>query len=181
MSDEVTGPPLAVVLFGVAGSGKTTVGQAVADRLAARGEPVDFIDADAFHSEANRAKMRAGIGLDEADRLPWLDAVRAAVIDRLAAGRGVVLACSALKRSHRDRLGMGLNVTWCWLDVPDAELADRLMRRRGHFAGPALLASQRAAFEAPAADEAVVRVDATGSVEAVAADVLRRGAARGAE
>jgi gluconokinase len=182
VTSEAPGSPVRVLaLFGVAGSGKTTVGRVVAEQLAALGESVDFLDADAFHSETNRAKMRAGIGLDEADRRPWLDAVRAAVTDRLAARRSVVLACSALRRSYRDRLGDGVPVRWFWLDVPESELVRRLVQRRDHFAGPALLVSQRDAFEEPAAAEAALRIDASRPVPMVAADVIRKASQPGGE
>jgi gluconokinase len=150
--------------MGVAGSGKTTVGRLVADRLG-----VPFVDADDFHSPEAIAAMQAGRPLDDTDRAPWLERVRAAVRD---VGDGpVVLACSALKRSYRDVLRDGVpGLTFVDLDVDAATLARRLDTRIGHFATADLLSSQLATLEV---GDDVVRVPATGTPDQVADLVLR--------
>ena len=129
-----------VVVMGVAGSGKSTVGPLVADALG-----VPFLDADDFHDDASIERMRAGIPLDDAARAPWLDRLHTA----LAAHRhgGAVLACSALTTSSRARLAAGFDVCFASLAVPPAVLAARLRRRRDHFAGADLLPSQLATLE----------------------------------
>jgi gluconokinase len=137
--------PHAIVLIGPAGTGKTTVGEALARDVGAR-----FLDADEMHAPENVAKMRRGEGLTDADRAPWLDRVRARALEGLAAGDTVVVACSALRQSYRDRLAQGdPRFVFVYLDVPPAELARRLSERRGHFAGPGLLSSQLMTFERP--------------------------------
>jgi carbohydrate kinase (thermoresistant glucokinase family) len=152
-----------IVLMGVAGSGKTTIGRIVAARLGA-----PFVDADDLHSAAAKAQMHAGHPLDDAERAPWLVRVRAAVA---AVGDGaVVLACSALKHEYRDALRDGVpSLTFIDLDVDADTLARRLAARRGHFAGPELLPSQLATLEL---GDDVVRVDATGTPDEVAGRVL---------
>jgi gluconokinase len=153
-----------IVLMGVAGSGKTTIGRLVAERLGA-----PFVDADDFHSAAAIATMHAGRPLDDAERVPWLERVRAAVH---TVGDGpVVLACSALKRTYRDVLRDGVSgLTFVELDVDADTLAHRLAARTGHFAGADLLPSQLATLEL---GDDVVRVDATGTPDEVADRVLR--------
>ncbi len=150
--------------MGVAGSGKTTIGRLVAERLGA-----PFVDADDFHSAEAIATMHAGRPLDDAERMPWLTRVRAAVE---AVGDGpVVLACSALKRGYRDVLRDGVSgLTFVELDVDADTLAHRLAARTGHFAGADLLPSQLATLEL---GDDVVRIDATGTPDEVADRVLR--------
>lgn len=124
--------------MGVAGVGKSTVGRALAAALG-----WTFVDADDLHPRANVEKMSRGEPLDEADRAPWLAALRA----RLDQGDDLVLACSALRAEHRLALAPA---TFVLLDAPDHVIAARLAGRPGHFAGPALLPSQRATLEPPA-------------------------------
>lgn len=144
----------AIVLMGVAGSGKTTVGRLAAKRLGWR-----FIEGDDLHSPENRAQMREGRPLSDAQRRPWLDRVRRAVEASLARGESVVVACSALRPSHRSRLARGdARVRFLWLDVPPERLRARLEARRGHFAGAALLASQLAVLDIEA-DARLTRID----------------------
>src|SRR5262245_51558193 len=120
--------------MGVAGSGKSTVGPRVAAGLG-----VPFVDADDLHTDAAKARMAAGIPLDDATRAPWLDRVHAVLADAAAAGRGVVLACSALKAAYRTRLGGGVpGVVFVALVAPAPVLEARLEDRPEHFAGPAL-------------------------------------------
>lgn len=154
--------PVLLVVMGVSGCGKTSVGKRVA---AALGWP--FLEGDALHPVANVAKMHAGHALDDADRSPWLDAIGAWLDARRAAGESAVVACSALKRSYRDRLAHGRpKVCFAWLAVDRAELERRLHARSGHFMPASLLASQLATLEPPANDEPAFTVDANGSLDA---------------
>jgi gluconokinase len=159
--------PSVIVLMGVAGAGKTTVGRALADALGWR-----FADADAFHTPESVARMHRGEPLDDAARQPWLDALRAHAADALARGERLVLACSALKRAYRDALvpadAPRGSVRFVHLRVSPAELAQRLATRTGHFAPPALLDSQLATLEPPAPDEDdALTVDGEQPVDAV--------------
>jgi gluconokinase len=134
-------PPLRVVLAGVAGSGKSTIGALLATALG-----LPFVDADDLHPAANRERMARGEPLDEPMRAPWLAAVHACLV--ALAPRGFVLACSALREEHRRRLAGSIDdVRWVHLQVPDAELRRRLEQRQGHFFPPRLLASQHAAWQ----------------------------------
>ena len=138
--------PSVVLVMGVAGAGKSTLGAALAQRLGAR-----FIDADDLHSAENIARMERGIPLDDADRAPWLRAVRGAVDRSLAGGTPVVLACSALKAAYRDVLLGGLEgAVVVHLGVDRATLEARLAARRGHYMPASLLDSQLEALEDPA-------------------------------
>ena len=137
---------MVIVVMGVTGSGKTTVGQRLAETLGWR-----FHDADDFHPPANKAKMHAGIPLTDEDRWPWLRALRAVIEQALADKAGAVVTCSALKRAYRDVLSGGLpQVRYVHLTGDPGVLAARLAGRRGHFMNPALLDSQIATLEAPA-------------------------------
>lgn len=139
-----------ILLMGVSGAGKTTVGQALAQRL-----DCALIDADHFHPQANKNKMAQGYPLTDADRWPWLQAVAAAVNQ----SPGSVCACSALKEVYRDYLQQRIQgLTIVFLSVPTAVLQHRLDNRQGHFFSPDLLASQLATLEEPAQAE---RVDGT--------------------
>ena len=154
-----------VVVMGVSGSGKTTVGAALADALGLR-----FVDGDALHPAANVAKMAAGIPLDDADRAPWLDAVGAL----LAAGP-VVVACSALKRTYRDRLRAAApDLDLVFLDGSRELLASRTAARPGHFMPASLLDSQLATLEPPTADEHPVTVDVAAPVDQIVAVLPER-------
>jgi gluconokinase len=140
-----------VVVTGVAGAGKSTVGRALAARLDAQ-----FVDADEFHSPESLAKMQAGIPLDDADREPWLAGIRRAIERWSADGLNHVLACSALKMRYRDRLKRGdENVQFVFLRGSFALIEERLRERPGHFFAPRLLESQFAALEAPTDQEAL--------------------------
>jgi gluconokinase len=159
----VSNPPdIDVVLIaGVSGSGKTTVGGLLAERLG-----WDYAEADAFHSPANIAKMRSGHPLTDADRAPWLRAIAAWIDDRLDSGRPGVVSCSALKRAYRDQLAGGRPaVRTVMLDGERDVIADRMRRRHGHFFSAGLLDSQFADLERPAPDEHVLTVPVTGSPE----------------
>jgi gluconokinase len=148
-----------VVVMGVSGSGKSTVGPAVAAALG-----VPFVDADDFHDDVSIARMRRGEPLDDAARGPWLDRLHAQLLDHRATG--AVLACSALTPAYRAQLADGIDAVFVLLDVPAVELDRRLRHRRGHFAGAALLPSQLTTLEA---GPGVHRVDGDRAPAAVAA------------
>jgi gluconokinase len=157
-----------LIVAGVAGSGKTTIGALLARRLHWR-----FADADTFHPAANVAKMRNGIPLTDADREPWLRAVAAWMDERIAAGESGVVTCSALKRSYRDRLLNGRPMaTMFFLDVQRELLEKRLMSRPGHFFPEGLLDSQLNTLEPPAPDEGVHTVVEDGDAESTVAQIL---------
>ncbi len=133
-----------LLLMGVTGSGKSTIGKLVAERLA-----WVFLEADEFHSPENIAKMHDGIPLTDTDRLPWLDAIHARLVALHAEGKDIVLACSALKRSYRQRLAKNLPIKLVYLKGSPAFIGKRLRERRGHFAGMPILAGQFADLEEP--------------------------------
>lgn len=167
MPMEPRNQPTVLVLMGVSGVGKTTIGQAVAERLGWA-----FYDADAFHPEENVAKMARGEGLTDAERAPWLEALRARIEASLGRGESAVLACSALKERYRARLHADdPRVRFAWLDAPSDVIAERLSGREGHFAGLSLLASQRATLEPPPPGEAL-HIDARGPAPVVAQAVI---------
>jgi gluconokinase len=144
----------AIVLTGVTGAGKTTVGRLLAERLGAR-----FLEGDAYHPPGNVEKMRAGIPLEDADRWPWLEAIRAELARLIAAGETAVVACSALKRAYRDRLRRaGPELRFVHLRGPEALIAARLAERRGHYMPASLLPSQLATLENPSGEPDVVEV-----------------------
>ncbi|MET7607462.1 gluconokinase [Streptomyces avermitilis] len=148
--------PHVVVVMGVAGTGKTTIGPLLAARLG-----VPYAEGDDFHPPANIAKMSAGVPLDDADRMPWLDAIGAWAHDR--AGLGGVVSSSALKRSYRDRLRAAApGVVFVHLTGDRQLIEDRMSHRQGHFMPTALLDSQFATLQPLAADEAGVAVDVAG-------------------
>lgn len=154
---SIPAPP--VVLMGVSGSGKTTVGEALAASL-----DMPFIEADALHPKANRDKMAAGIALTDEDRWPWLDAMGEKLEQVRREGHGAIATCSALKRVYRDRLRARVEgpLLFVLLDSPRAVLAARMKSRKGHFMPPALLDSQLATLEKPLDDEpATMVVDGT--------------------
>jgi gluconokinase len=155
-----------LVLTGVSGSGKTTVGALLAARL---GWP--YAEGDAFHSPESIARMAAGHPLTDEDRRPWLDAIAAWIRERLARGERGVVSCSALKRAYRDRL-RGPDVQLVLLRGPRALIARRIAARRGHFFDPRLLDGQLATFEEPGPDEGVVAVAIDATPERIADDIL---------
>ncbi len=136
---------MVLVLMGVCGCGKTTVGHALAEAL-----DWTFYDADAFHPPANVTKMAAGQALTDADRWPWLDAIAAELARVLATGGHAVLACSALRQSYRDRLQRAGDVRIVYLKGDQATIAARLATRQHEYMPPSLLPSQFAALEPPA-------------------------------
>jgi len=158
-----------VIISGVAGSGKTTVGAMLAGRL-----HWPFADADDFHPAANVAKMRAGIPLTDADREPWLRAIVAWMDEHIARGESAVVGCSALRRAYRDQLlGGRPEARMVFLATDRDVLTRRLAARVGHFFPEQLLASQLAVLEPPGPDEHVIRVvpsdTPAGTVDAIIA------------
>lgn len=157
--------------MGVSGSGKTSVGKDLASTLG-----YDFVDADDLHSAHNVAKMARGEALTDADREPWLLAVRDAMAERLGRGAGVVMACSALRLAYREVLrGAGSDVRFVYLKAEKSAIAKRLSRRSQHFFAPSLLDSQYATLEEPdfAVERDVVVVDATLTRESLTAQASR--------
>ncbi len=133
-----------LIVAGVAGSGKTTIGRLLAAELA-----WPFADGDAFHPAANLAKMKAGVPLTDQDREPWLRAICAWMDDRVAAAESAVLACSALKRSYRELLVDDRPVKVAFLAIGEHDDEARLRRRSGHFFPEGLAASQFAIMQRP--------------------------------
>jgi carbohydrate kinase (thermoresistant glucokinase family) len=156
-----------VVLMGVTGAGKTTVGQQLAVALG-----WTFVEGDAFHPPANIAKMHRGEPLDDADRAPWLRAIRQRIDELVASAQSAVIACSALKEAYREVLARDRpEVTFVYLKASAALIAERLRHRAGHFMPPALLQSQLDTLE-----EAVdgITVDAGPPPTTIVAAIRRR-------
>ena len=170
MNQELDKPPCALIVMGVSGSGKSTIGCDLAARLG-----WTFEDGDRFHPASNVAKMHAGHPLTDEDRRPWLQAI-AGEIDRVCrAGGHVVIACSALKRAYRDLLLHGrADVRIVFLQGTQALIADRLARRKDHFMPPQLLDSQFKALEPPEPDEKALSVPIDATVETIVENIIRR-------
>lgn len=166
-SDEMA---CALVVMGVSGSGKTTIGEALAARLR-----WSYEDGDKFHPPSNVAKMSAGHALTDEDRWPWLAAIADEIDRTCESGERVVIGCSALRRAYRDILVHGRDdVRIIYLAGTQQIIADRLTRRKGHFMPAALLASQFATLEPPATDERPVTVSIDAPVESVVDDIVRQ-------
>jgi gluconokinase len=148
-----------IVLMGVTGSGKTTVGRLLAEDLG-----WTYFDADDFHSEPNIEKMKGGIPLNDADRKPWLESLRELVRDYLIRSEDAVLACSALKASYREFLLLDQSVKLVYLKSDYQLIRERLEQRRGHYMDPALLDSQFDTLEEP---QECLRIDAASDPPAI--------------
>ncbi|MFS0729543.1 gluconokinase [Curtobacterium sp. 1P10AnD] len=171
MTDTAVLPP--VLVMGVSGSGKSTIGAAVAAALAARGEPAEFVDADDLHPVANKEKMRAGIPLTDEDRWPWLDACADRIAAIEASGNRAVMANSALKRAYRDRLRASApGLVIAFLDGSRELIADRQSHRHHEYMPTSLLDSQFATLERPQPDEAALIVPIDGSVDDTVRTIL---------
>jgi gluconokinase len=134
-----------ILLMGVSGAGKTTIGQLLTSQLG-----WTFVDADDYHSPENIKKMRSGIPLTDSDRAPWLEKLRTLITSRIATKENTVLACSALKQAYRERLQVSPEVKIVYLKGTPEVLRQRLHDRREHFMTERMLASQLSALEAPA-------------------------------
>jgi gluconokinase len=143
-----------VIVFGVSGAGKTTIGKLLAKRLSWR-----FLEADDFHLRGNIEKMRDGLPLTDKDRWPWLKFLREQIERSLAANENAVLACSALKRKYRERLRVSDNVKFVLLRGDYALVEKQLHSRRGHFMNSDLLRSQFVDLEEPESDEDAVTIE----------------------
>jgi len=143
-----------VVLFGVAGSGKTTISRLLAEELGWK-----FYEGDDFHSQANIDKMDAGLPLADEDRQPWLESLRGLIERCLSAKENVVLTCSALKKSYRSYLRVNEEVKFVYLRGSYELVANQLRQRHGHFMNPELLRSQFATLEEPEAAEGVIAIE----------------------
>ena len=152
--------------MGTTGAGKTTIGTMLAAQF-----NWQFADADAFHPPANIEKMSHGIPLNDADRAPWLAAMRKAILEWIAAGKNVVLACSALKRAYRDELRPSTEVNMIYLKGTYALFAERIRQRHGHFAGEGILAGQFADLEEPTD---AITIDAAKTPEEIIAEIRKQ-------
>ena len=162
---------LAVVVMGVSGSGKSTVGAAIAARLG-----LHFLDGDSLHSTESVAKMRAGSALQDEDRWPWLDRIGASLADTERWPAGVVVACSALRRAYRDRIRAAApGVRFVFLAGTKAVIGARMTHRRGHYMPDTLLDSQLRTLETPGPDESdVQRLDIELPVDDIVMRATRR-------
>lgn len=157
---------MVVIVMGVSGAGKTTIGRLLAEQV-----QWQFADADDFHPSANVEKIRNGIALNDADREPWLASLRLAVSNWIAQKRSAVLACSALKQSYRHELQVGPEVRFVYLKGSPELIAERLRARQGHFANEQILASQIDVLEEP---EGAIVVDISESPERIVTIIRER-------
>jgi gluconokinase len=158
------------VVMGVAGSGKSLIGAALAYALS-----IAFVDGDDLHSPENVERMASGIPLTDENRAGWLRTIAGRIREAKAAGTGIVVACSALKRSYRDFLRAEVgNLRFIFLTGPRELIAKRLAHRPGHFMPPSLLDSQLATLEEPGPDEDVLVCDVTKSPDAIVSDLVDR-------
>ncbi len=164
--------PSAIVVMGVSGSGKSSVGQALAAQLR-----FAYIEGDDLHPSGNVEKMSRGIPLTDDDRIPWLDLIGEQIRTKLAAGEGVTVSCSALKRSYRDRLRSAApDLRFVYLEGSTALLTKRMDERKHHFMPVSLLESQLQTLEVPTGEKGVVTVDINRSIDYIvdaAVDALR--------
>ena len=154
-----------VIVMGVVGAGKTTIGKMLASELCWQ-----FADADDFHPSSNVEKISHGVPLTDEDRQPWLDQLRTSILRWIGEGQPTVLACSALKRSYRAELQAGPQVRFVYLHGSVELIAERLRARHGHFAGEAILASQLTDLEEP---EAALKFDISDTPEHIT-DQIRK-------
>lgn len=161
--------PVVVAIMGVSGSGKTTIGRALAERL---GWP--YKEGDELHPPANVEKMSRGVPLTDEDRWPWLQRVAQWIDDQLAKGEPGIITCSLLKRSYRDLVIDARNrVKLLYLRGDKHVIAERIAQRKGHFMPPSLLDSQFETLEEPGADEHPLIVEVHGSVDETVTCAIR--------
>jgi len=167
-ANQLHASPRAIVVMGVCGAGKTEIGRRLADVL-----HWTFLDADDLHPPANVEKMRSGTPLTDADRWPWLDALAAALREAIAGRGNTVLACSALTRRYRDRLGLPHPlIRLVHLDDTGGVIRERMERRAGHFMPTALLDGQVALLERPTEDEQPIVVDVAREPDALVRSIV---------
>lgn len=167
---EVNSHPRAVIVMGVSGSGKTSIAAGIAEKLG-----ISFIEGDSLHPSANVEKMSKGIPLTDEDRMPWLDTIGADIAAALSKSVGIVVSCSALKRTYRDRLrsAAGGQLYFIYLEGSRKLLTSRMGARKGHFMPPSLLESQLATLEVPTGEPGVVTVDIDNGIDAIVAAALK--------
>ncbi|MBB2685520.1 UNVERIFIED_ORG: gluconokinase [Rhizobium etli] len=168
--------PHAIIVMGVSGCGKSSVGEKLAEAL-----HLAFVEGDALHPAANVEKMSKGIPLTDEDRMPWLDCIGEDIKTSLEKGEGIIVSCSALKRIYRVRLraAAGGNLFFVYLEGSRGLLTKRMGERKGHFMPVSLLESQLATLEVPTGEQGVVTVDIDDTVEGIAATALKGLAALG--
>ncbi|MFF0948084.1 gluconokinase [Rhizobium leguminosarum] len=176
MPDEQMNRPHAIIVMGVSGCGKSSVGEKLAEAL-----HLAFVEGDALHPVANVEKMSKGIPLTDEDRMPWLDRIGEDIKASLKKSKGIIVSCSALKRLYRDRLraAAGGNLFFVYLEGSRALLMKRMAERKGHFMPVSLLDSQLATLEVPTGEPGVVTVDIDDTVDGIAATALKGLAALG--
>lgn len=160
----------AIVVMGVSGCGKTSVAEGLAAAL-----PASFVEGDGLHPAENVEKMSKGIPLDDADRWPWLDIIGRSLSDALAQNKSIVISCSALKKTYRDRLrdAAGGTLAFVFLKGSRELLLGRMTARRNHFMPASLLDSQLATLEDPTAEPGVITVDIDAPIERIVAAALQ--------
>ncbi|SCB18832.1 gluconokinase [Rhizobium multihospitium] len=162
--NEPSNTPLAIIVMGVSGSGKSSIGEGVAAQLG-----VHFIEGDALHPAANVEKMSKGIPLTDEDRWPWLERIGREITASLAKGEGIAVSCSALKRVYRERLraSAGGHLYFIYLHGSKELLTKRMGERKGHFMPASLLESQLQTLEVPTGEPGVVTVDIDATIEEI--------------
>lgn len=175
MSEQMN-KPHAIIVMGVSGCGKSSVGEKLAEAL-----HLAFVEGDGLHPAANVEKMSKGIPLTDEDRMPWLDLIGEDMQASLDKSEGIIVSCSALKRVYRDRLraAVGGNLFFVYLEGSKALLTKRMGERKGHFMPVSLLESQLATLEVPTGEPGVVTVDIDDTVDGIAATALKGLAALG--
>ncbi|MBX5170658.1 gluconokinase [Rhizobium sp. NZLR1b] len=176
MPGEQTSGPHAIIVMGVSGCGKSSVGEKLAGAL-----HLAFVEGDALHPAANVEKMSKGIPLTDEDRMPWLDRIGEDMKASLEKGEGIIVSCSALKRIYRDRLraAAGDNLFFVYLEGSRQLLTKRMGERKGHFMPVSLLESQLTTLEAPTGEHGVVTVDIDDTIDGISATALEGLAALG--
>lgn len=169
MSDTAS-TSLAIIVMGVSGSGKSSIGEKMAARLNIR-----YVEGDALHPAANVEKMSKGIPLTDEDRWPWLDLIGQQIAASLAAGAGIVVTCSALKLIYRERLraAAGGHLYFVYLDGSKELLTKRMGERKGHFMPTSLLESQLRTLEVPTGEPGVVTVGIDDSIDGIVETALK--------
>ena len=167
---ETNTTPHAIIVMGVSGCGKSSIGLKISDALG-----LQFVEGDQLHPASNVEKMSKGIPLTDDDRMPWLDLIGQTMKASLDRGQGVIVSCSALRRAYRDRLRNAVNgnLFFVYLSGSKELLMKRMGERKGHFMPPSLLESQLATLEVPTGEPGVVTVDIDDTIDGIAKAALR--------